>query len=107
MISEWSKIDLRTRMTKIIEEEVTTDRTTTTGMAHLLFSLLARQRTRLKWRISEINSRNSMIPRSRGCSGCFPSSTRILTGNKCTEIRIKIAIRKKKRDNNCLLTIAS
>jgi hypothetical protein len=38
MISEWSKIDLRTKMTKIIEEEVTTDRTTTTGMVHLLFS---------------------------------------------------------------------
>lgn len=38
MISEWSKIDRKTKLTKIIEVEETIDRTTITEMAHLLFS---------------------------------------------------------------------
>ncbi len=38
MISEWYKIDRKTKLTKIIEVEETVDRTTITEMAHLLFS---------------------------------------------------------------------
>jgi hypothetical protein len=62
MISEWSKID--PRMTIIIGGEVTTGRTKTIETVNLLFSSLVRQKTRLKWRISEIYSRDTMIPRS-------------------------------------------
>ena len=62
MISEWSKID--PRMTIIIGVEVTTGRTKTIETVNLLFSSLVRQKTRLKWRISEIYSRDTMIPRS-------------------------------------------
>jgi hypothetical protein len=46
MISEWSKIDLRTKLTEIAGGEVTTDLTTITEMDHLLFSSQVRQKTR-------------------------------------------------------------
>ena len=46
MISEWSKIDLRTKLTEIAGGEVTTDLTTITEMGHLLFSSQVRQKTR-------------------------------------------------------------
>ena len=46
MILEWSKIDLRTRLTEIAEGEVTSDLTTITEMGHLLFSSQVRQKTR-------------------------------------------------------------
>jgi hypothetical protein len=62
MISEWSKID--PRMTITIEVEAITGRTKIIETVNLLFSSLVRQKTRLKWRISEINSRDTMILRS-------------------------------------------
>ncbi len=46
MILEWSKIDLRTRLTEIAGGEVTTDLTTIKEMGHLLFSSQVRQKTR-------------------------------------------------------------
>lgn len=109
MILELSKIDHRIRMTEIIEEEVTSDRTAITEMVLLLFLSQARQKTRLKWRISEIKSKNSTIPRSREHSDSFLSSTRTLTDSKGIEINhlTKMMIRKKKRDNSCLLMTAS
>jgi len=109
MISELSKIDHRIRMTEITEGEVTSDRTIITEMVLLLFLSQARQKTRLKWRISEIKSRNSTILRSREHSDSFLSSIRTLTGSKGIEINqlTKMMIRKKKRDNSCLLMTAS
>lgn len=46
MTSEWSKIDLKIRLTKIAGGEVTTDLTTITEMGLLLFSSQVRQKTR-------------------------------------------------------------
>jgi len=109
MILELSKIDHRIRMTEITEEEVTSDRTAITEMVLLLFLSQARQKTRLKWRISEIKSRNFTIPRCREHLDSFLSSTRTLIGSKGIEINqlTKMMIRKKKRDNSCLLMTAS
>jgi hypothetical protein len=73
-------------MIEITRGEATADRETITKTGHLLFSSKVKEKSRLKWRISEINSRNSMIPRSWEHSDYFQSSIRNLIGSKGTEI---------------------